>query len=72
MSNNGLKRGKKGLQSYVMYTIPNIVIQIDAFTKPFDSFSVISNDLTQLTLSVYRDSEIIAFDFYERDPALKK
>jgi pyruvate,water dikinase len=72
MSDNGLKRGENGLQVYVMCEIPNNVIQIDAFAKLFDGFSIGSNDLTQLTLGVDRDSEIVAFDFDERDPGVKE
>jgi len=53
-----------------MCEIPNNVIQIDAFAQLFDGFSIGSNDLTQLTLGVDRDSEIIAFDFDERDPGM--
>jgi pyruvate,water dikinase len=72
MADNGLKRGENGLQVYVMCEIPNNVIQIDAFAKLFDGFSIGSNDLTQLTLGVDRDSEIVAFDFDERDPGVKQ
>jgi pyruvate, water dikinase len=54
----------------VMCEIPNNVIQIDAFAQLFDGFSIGSNDLTQLTLGVDRDSEIVAFDFDERDPGM--
>ena len=53
-----------------MCEIPNNVIQIDAFAELFDGFSIGSNDLTQLTLGVDRDSEIVAFDFDERDPGM--
>ena len=67
---NGLKRGDDGLEIYVMCEIPNNVIQIDAFAELFDGFSIGSNDLTQLTLGVDRDSEIVAFDFDERDPGM--
>ena len=70
MANNGLKRGENGLEVYVMCEIPNNVIQIDAFAQLFDGFSIGSNDLTQLTLGVDRDSEIVAFDFDERDPGM--
>jgi pyruvate,water dikinase len=70
MSANGLVRGKNGLEIYVMCEIPNNVIQIDAFAALFDGFSIGSNDLTQLTLGVDRDSEIVAFDFDERDPGM--
>jgi pyruvate,water dikinase len=70
MANHGLKRGEDGLKIYVMCEIPNNVIQIDAFAELFDGFSIGSNDLTQLTLGVDRDSEIVAFDFDERDPGM--
>ena len=70
MAGHGLKRGENGLEIYVMCEIPNNVIQIDAFSKLFDGFSIGSNDLTQLTLGVDRDSEIVAFDFDERDPGM--
>ena len=67
MAELGLGRGVNGLQIYVMCEIPNNVIQIDAFARHFDGFSIGSNDLTQLTLGVDRDSEIVAFDYEERD-----
>ncbi len=70
MAANGLKRGENGLEIYVMCEIPNNVIQIDAFAQLFDGFSIGSNDLTQLTLGVDRDSDIVAFDFDERDPGM--
>ena len=70
MARNGLRRGDNGLEIYVMYEIPNNVIQIDGFAELFDGFSIGSNDLTQLTLGVDRDSEIVAFDFDERDPGM--
>ncbi|MDQ7249683.1 phosphoenolpyruvate synthase [Dongia sedimenti] len=72
MARYGLKRGDGGLEIYVMCEIPNNVIQIDAFAKLFDGFSIGSNDLTQLTLGVDRDSEIVAFDFDERDPGMQE
>jgi pyruvate,water dikinase len=72
MAKNGLKRGENGLEVYVMCEIPNNVILIDEFAKLFDGFSIGSNDLTQLTLGVDRDSEIVSFDFDERDPGVKK
>jgi pyruvate,water dikinase len=68
----GLERGKDGLEIYVMCEIPNNVMLIDEFSKHFDGFSIGSNDLTQLTLGVDRDSEIVAFDFDERDAGVKK
>ncbi len=67
----GLERGKDGLEIYVMCEIPNNVMLIDEFSKHFDGFSIGSNDLTQLTLGVDRDSEIVAFDFDERDAGVK-
>lgn len=72
MAQLGLKRGDNGLEIYVMCEIPNNVIQVDAFAKHFDGFSIGSNDLTQLTLGVDRDSQIIAADFDERDPGVKE
>ncbi len=72
MAKNGLKRGKKGLEIYVMCEIPNNVILIDEFSEIFDGFSIGSNDLTQLTLGVDRDSEIVAFDYDERDEGVMK
>ncbi len=70
MAAHGLKSGDNGLEIYVMCEIPNNVIQIDAFSALFDGFSIGSNDLTQLTLGVDRDSEIVAFDFDEADPGM--
>ncbi|HVZ54654.1 MAG TPA: phosphoenolpyruvate synthase [Pseudolabrys sp.] len=70
MASHGLKRGDNGLEIFVMCEIPNNVILIDAFAELFDGFSIGSNDLTQLTLGVDRDSEIVAFDFDERDPGM--
>lgn len=72
MDKNGLKQGENGLEIYVMCEIPNNVILIDEFSKLFDGFSIGSNDLTQLTLGVDRDSEIVAFDFDERDAGVKQ
>ena len=70
MAANGLERGVDGLEVYVMCEIPNNVVQVDAFAKLFDGFSIGSNDLTQLVLGVDRDSEVVAFDFDERDPGV--
>ncbi len=70
MAKHGLRRGENGLEIHVMCEIPNNVIQIDAFARHFDGFSIGSNDLTQLVLGVDRDSEIVAFDFDERDPGV--
>ncbi len=68
----GLKQKENGLKIYVMCEIPNNVISIDAFSQIFDGFSIGSNDLTQLTLGVDRDSELVAFDYDERDPGVLK
>jgi pyruvate,water dikinase len=70
MAAHDLRRGERGLEIYVMCEIPNNVIQIDAFAALFDGFSIGSNDLTQLTLGVDRDSDLVAFDFDERDPGM--
>lgn len=70
MASHGLKRGEDGLEVYVMCEIPNNVVNIDAFAELFDGFSIGSNDLTQLLLGVDRDSQIVAFDFDERDPGV--
>ena len=72
MEEHGLKRGENGLEIYVMCEIPNNVVQIDAFSRIFDGFSIGSNDLTQLVLGVDRDSQILSFDFDERDPGVKE
>ncbi|HEX9680454.1 MAG TPA: phosphoenolpyruvate synthase [Anaerolineales bacterium] len=71
MAQHGLRRGEKGVELYVMCEIPSNVILADAFAEVFDGFSIGSNDLTQLTLGVDRDSEIVAHIFDERDPAVK-
>ena len=70
LGDHGLRRGEGGLEVFVMCEIPNNVIRIDAFAELFDGFSIGSNDLTQLTLGVDRDSEVVAFDFDERDPGM--
>ncbi|WP_323991686.1 phosphoenolpyruvate synthase [Nguyenibacter sp. L1] len=70
MREHGLARGRDGLEIYMMCEIPNNVIQIDSFAAEFDGFSIGSNDLTQLTLGVDRDSDLVAFDFDERDPGM--
>jgi len=72
MAKHGLRRGENGLKVYAMCEIPNNVILVDEFAKRFDGFSIGSNDLTQLTLGVDRDSEIVAFDYEERDEGVKE
>jgi pyruvate,water dikinase len=71
MAENGLKRGEHGLQVYVMCEIPSNVILAKAFAERFDGFSIGSNDLTQLTLGVDRDSAELAELFDEQDEAVK-
>ena len=71
MAQNGLKRGRNGLQVYVMCEIPSNVVLAQAFAERFDGFSIGSNDLTQLTLGVDRDSEDLADLFDEQDAAVK-
>jgi pyruvate,water dikinase len=70
MAENGLERGRNGLEVYVMCEIPSNVILAADFARRFDGFSIGSNDLTQLTLGVDRDSEELAELFNERDPAV--
>jgi pyruvate,water dikinase len=72
MAELGLRREEHGLEVYAMCEIPNNVILIDRFAACFDGFSIGSNDLTQLTLGVDRDSEIVAFDYDERDEGVKE
>jgi pyruvate,water dikinase len=71
MAENGLRRGDNGLQVYVMCEIPSNVILAKAFADRFDGFSIGSNDLTQLTLGVDRDSGELAGLFDEQDEAVK-
>ena len=71
MAENGLKRGQDGLEVYVMCEIPSNVILAKSFAERFDGFSIGSNDLTQLTLGVDRDSEELAELFDEQDEAVK-
>ncbi len=71
MKANGLERGKDNLQVYVMCEIPSNVILADDFSKIFDGFSIGSNDLTQLTLGVDRDSELVAHVYDEKNMAVK-
>ena len=72
MARHGLVRGEHGLEVYVMCEIPNNVLLIDEFSELFDGFSIGSNDLTQLTLGVDRDSAIVASAFDEQDPGMLK
>jgi pyruvate,water dikinase len=73
MENLGLKRGVNGLRLIMMCEIPSNAILADQFLEYFDGFSIGSNDMTQLTLGLDRDSgmELLAIDFDERDPAVE-
>lgn len=71
MAVNGLRRGENGLEVYVMIEIPSNVLLADEFAKLFDGFSIGSNDLTQLTLGLDRDSALISYLFNEENPAVK-
>jgi pyruvate,water dikinase len=71
LAKNGLERGKNGLRIIMMCEIPSNAILADQFLQHFDGFSIGSNDMTQLTLGLDRDSGIVAGQFDERDPAVK-
>lgn len=71
MAEHGLERGEDGLEVYVMCEVPSNVILASEFAKRFDGFSIGSNDLTQLTLGIDRDSESLADLFDEENPAVK-
>ena len=71
MNEYGLKQGENGLEIYVMAEIPSNVVLAEEFAKVFDGFSIGSNDLTQLTLGIDRDSSIIEDLFDEENPASK-
>ena len=71
LARNGLRRGQNGLQVIMMCEIPANAILADAFLDHFDGFSIGSNDMTQLTLGLDRDSSLVAAGFDERDPAVK-
>jgi pyruvate,water dikinase len=72
MNEYGLKQGENGLEVYVMCEIPSNVIVADQFSDIFDGFSIGSNDLTQLTLGLDRDSDLVAHIFDERNDAVKR
>jgi pyruvate, water dikinase len=72
MEKHGLKKGVNGLQIYVMCELPSNVIFADEFAEVFDGFSIGSNDLTQLTLGLDRDSALVAHIFDERNEAVKR
>jgi len=72
MARHGLRRGERQLEVWVMCEIPNNVVLANEFAALFDGFSIGSNDLTQLTLGVDRDSALLAHVFDERDPGVKR
>jgi len=72
LSDNGLKRGTNGLRVIMMCEIPSNALLADEFLEHFDGFSIGSNDLTQLTLGLDRDSALVAASFDERNAAVKK
>ncbi|NJM77423.1 MAG: phosphoenolpyruvate synthase [Acaryochloridaceae cyanobacterium RU_4_10] len=72
MAKHGLKRGENGLEIYMMCELPSNVILAEQFSKIFDGFSIGSNDLTQLTLGLDRDSSLVAHLFDERNEAVKE
>jgi len=71
LARNGLRRGDNGLRLIMMCEIPSNALLADQFLQYFDGFSIGSNDLTQLTLGIDRDSSLVAAAFDERDPAVK-
>ncbi len=72
LAKNGLSRGENGLEIIMMCELPTNALLADEFLEYFDGFSIGSNDLTQLTLGLDRDSGIVSHLFDERDPAVKK
>ncbi|MCA3041536.1 MAG: phosphoenolpyruvate synthase, partial [Rhodocyclaceae bacterium] len=72
MKDFGLERGKNGLKIVMMCEIPSNAILADEFLERFDGFSIGSNDMTQLTLALDRDSGLVMEAFDERDPAVKR
>ncbi|MBK7557635.1 MAG: phosphoenolpyruvate synthase [Chitinophagaceae bacterium] len=72
MKEYGLERGKAGLELFLMAEIPSNIIMAEEFAKHIDGFSIGSNDLTQLTLGLDRDSSLVAHLYDERNPAVKK
>ena len=72
MKQYGLQRGQNGLKVYIMCEIPSNVILADEFCKHVDGFSIGSNDLTQLTLGLDRDSELVSHIYNERNPSVKR
>lgn len=71
LDSHGLRRGENGLEVIMMCEVPSNAVIADAFLDHFDGFSIGSNDMTQLTLGLDRDSALVADSFDERDPAVK-
>ena len=72
LAENGLRRGEDGLKIIMMCELPSNALLADEFLEYFVGFSIGSNDMTQLTLGLDRDSELVAGSFDERNPAVKK
>ena len=72
LDKDGLRRGENDLQVIMMCEVPSNAVDADSFLEHFDGFSIGSNDMTQLTLGLDRDSALVAGSFDERDPAVKK
>ena len=72
MKEYGMERGKEGLELYLMAEIPSNILMAEQFSKHIDGFSIGSNDLTQLTLGLDRDSSLVAHLYDERNPAVKE
>ncbi|MCB1852585.1 MAG: phosphoenolpyruvate synthase, partial [Gammaproteobacteria bacterium] len=72
LAENGLRRGEQGLRLIMMCELPSNAVLAAEFLEYFDGFSIGSNDMTQLTLGLDRDSSLVAHRFDERDPAVKK
>jgi pyruvate, water dikinase len=72
LEENGLKRGENGLRVIMMCELPSNAVLASEFLEYFDGFSIGSNDMTQLTLGLDRDSSLVAGSFDERNPAVKK
>ena len=72
LAEHGLRRGENGLQVIMMCEVPSNAVIADQFLDHFDGFSIGSNDMTQLTLGLDRDSSLVAASFDERDPAVKE
>jgi len=70
LSENGLRRGENGLRVIMMCELPSNAVLAEEFLEYFDGFSIGSNDMTQLTLGLDRDSGLVASTFDERDPAV--